>query len=154
MKIQFWAIGKNNEPHFNDAIELFTSRIKHYFPVEWKIFSSPKIADHGLLKTAEGKILLQAASSGDFLVALDEFGKQMTSSEFATFIEKQSFKSTKNLVFIIGGAYGLDTEFLARCDFKWSLSKLTFPHQLVRVLLAEQTYRACTILRGEKYHHS
>jgi len=153
MKIQIWAVGKNHEPHFKTSVDLFTARISHYFPVEWRIFSSPKIADAEQLKNAEGKIFLQAIQPGDFVVALDEYGKQMTSPALATFIEKQSFQSTKNLIFIIGGAFGLDAEILKRSDHKWSLSQLTFPHQLVRVILAEQLYRACTILRGERYHH-
>jgi 23S rRNA (pseudouridine1915-N3)-methyltransferase len=89
----------------------------------------------------------------DFLVALDEHGKQFSSVALADFIEKQTTASTKNLVFLIGGAFGLDEEVLKRANFKWSLSQLTFPHQLVRLILAEQIYRACSIIRNEKYHH-
>lgn len=154
MKIQFCAIGKNHEPHFKEAIDVFTARISHYFPVEWKIIASTKATKPEEMKRAESKLLLQNIQQGDFVVALDENGRQMDSVQLADFIEKQSFKSIKNLVFVIGGAFGFDETFLGKCDFKWSLSKLTFPHQLVRLILAEQVYRSCTILRNEKYHHS
>jgi len=86
-------------------------------------------------------------------VALDEKGKQLSSQELAQFIQSRANESIKNLVFLIGGAYGIDEIVLKRCNHKWSLSQLTFPHQLVRLILAEQLYRACSILRNEKYHH-
>jgi 23S rRNA (pseudouridine1915-N3)-methyltransferase len=89
----------------------------------------------------------------DYLVALDEHGKQMGSEGLADFIQKTANRSVKRMVFVIGGAFGLDETVLKRADFKWSLSELTFPHQLVRLMLAEQVYRACTILKNEKYHH-
>ena len=89
-----------------------------------------------------------------FLIALDERGKPLNSEGLADFMMKRSNESTKNLIFLIGGAYGIDEAVLKRADFKWSLSQLVFPHQLVRLILAEQVYRACTILRNEKYHHS
>ncbi|HMP88156.1 MAG TPA: 23S rRNA (pseudouridine(1915)-N(3))-methyltransferase RlmH, partial [Lacibacter sp.] len=85
--------------------------------------------------------------------ALDERGKHISSEELAGFINQRSNESCKNIVFLIGGAYGLDPTVLERARFTWSLSRLVFPHQLVRLILAEQVYRACTILRNEKYHH-
>lgn len=154
MKISLWAIGKSHDPQFKKAIEEFSSRIGHYFPVEWKIFPSPKITSITELMVAETEMILNSIKPGDFLVALDERGKEMDSTELASFIEKQSFQSVKNLVFVIGGAYGFQKEMLSKCRFVWSLSRLTFPHQLVRLILAEQIYRACTIIRNEKYHHS
>jgi 23S rRNA (pseudouridine1915-N3)-methyltransferase len=87
-------------------------------------------------------------------VALDERGKQASSEGLATFIQARANESTKHLIFLIGGVYGIDEGVLKRANFKWSLSQLVFPHQLVRLILAEQVYRACTILRNEKYHHS
>jgi 23S rRNA (pseudouridine1915-N3)-methyltransferase len=156
MKIQFWSIGKNNEPYIKDGVEEFTSRISKYYPVEWTLIPLPKNA--GMmsemdLKKKEGLIVLDWLSKDDYLVALDERGKQMTSEGLAEFIQKRSNESYKNLVFLIGGAFGLDEAVLKRANFKWSLSQLVFPHQLVRLILAEQVYRACTILRNEKYHH-
>ena len=105
------------------------------------------------LKKKEGEIVLEWLNKDDLLVALDERGKQFTSEMLADFIMKRSNESVKNLVFLIGGAFGLDEAVLKRANYKWSLSSLTFPHQLVRLILAEQVYRACTILRNEKYHH-
>jgi 23S rRNA (pseudouridine1915-N3)-methyltransferase len=156
MKIQFWSIGKNNEPYIKDGVEEFTSRISKYYPVEWTLIPLPKNA--GMmsemdLKKKEGLMVLDWLNKDDYLVALDERGKQLTSEGLADFIQKRSNESYKNLVFLIGGAFGLDEAVLKRANFKWSLSQLVFPHQLVRLILAEQVYRACTILRNEKYHH-
>ena len=89
----------------------------------------------------------------DYLVALDERGKHLSSEGVSQFIQQRATESTKNLIFLIGGAYGIDAAVMQKAGMKWSLSQLTFPHQLVRLLLAEQLYRACTILRNEKYHH-
>ena len=88
------------------------------------------------------------------MVALDEHGKEMRSEILAEFIQARANDSIKTLIFIIGGAFGLDEMVLKKANYKWSLSQLTFPHQLARLILAEQVYRACTILRNEKYHHS
>lgn len=156
MKIQFWAIGKNHEPYVRQGVEDFSRRISNYYPVEWSILPVPKNA--GMLsemdlKKKEGEMVLDWLDKDDFLVALDEQGKQMDSEELAQFLQQCSNRSTRKLVFLIGGAFGLDESVLKRAQYKWSLSKLTFPHQLVRLLLAEQIYRACTIQRGEKYHH-
>lgn len=156
MKIQLWAIGKYHEPYVKQGVEDFTKRISNYYPVEWNILPVPKNA--GMLsemdlKKKEGEMILAWLEKDDLLVALDEHGKQMDSVELAGFIQQCSNRSTRKLVFVIGGAFGLDEVVLKRAQYKWSLSKLTFPHQLVRLLLAEQLYRACTIQRGEKYHH-
>lgn len=156
MKLQFWTIGKNNEPYVRDGVEDFTKRISKYYPVEWTIIPLPKNA--GMmsemdLKKKEGEIVLEWLTKDDYLVALDENGKQFNSESLAAFIMKRSNESVKNLIFLVGGAFGLDETVLKRANYKWSLSELTFPHQLVRLILAEQIYRACTILRNEKYHH-
>jgi 23S rRNA (pseudouridine1915-N3)-methyltransferase len=156
MKISFWAIGKANDSYVKEGIVEFTRRISKYFPVEWTIIPVPKNA--GMLseldlKKKEGETILQWLRQDDYLVALDEHGKAWTSEGLANFIQQRATESTKNIVFLIGGAFGLDESVLKRAHIKWSLSGLTFPHQLVRLILAEQVYRACTILRNEKYHH-
>ena len=89
----------------------------------------------------------------DHLVVLDERGKMLDSIQLSEMIQARANESVKNLVFLIGGAFGIDASLMQRANFKWSLSALTFPHQLVRLILSEQLYRACTILRNEKYHH-
>jgi 23S rRNA (pseudouridine1915-N3)-methyltransferase len=157
MKIYFWSIGKAHEPYVKEGIEIFTKRISHYYPVEWKIFPPAKntaATSEDQIKKAEAIRLLQAIQPGDALVALDENGTQWSSPELAAFIQQIAGNSTKNLVFLIGGAYGLHETILNSCHYKWSISKLVFPHQLVRLILSEQVYRACTIIRNEKYHHS
>ena len=156
MKLHFWSIGKNNESYIKEGVEDFTKRISKYYPVESTIIPLPKNA--GMmsemdLKKKEGEIVLEWLNKDDYLVALDERGKPFTSEALAGFIMKRSNESVKNLVFVIGGAFGLDEAVLKRANYTWSLSHLTFPHQLVRLMLAEQVYRACTILRNEKYHH-
>jgi 23S rRNA (pseudouridine1915-N3)-methyltransferase len=157
MKIQFWSVGKDHESYVKTGVEEFTRRIGKYFPLEWVILPVPK--NTGMLsamdlKKKEGEIILEWLKKEDFLVALDERGKPFSSEDLAKFIQTKANASTKNLVFLIGGAFGLDDSVLNQAGFRWSLSKLTFPHQLVRLILAEQVYRACTIIRNEKYHHS
>jgi 23S rRNA (pseudouridine1915-N3)-methyltransferase len=157
MKIQFWSIGKDHEPYVKPGVDDFTRRISRYYPVEWSLIPTPKNAatlSQPDLKKKEGEIILEALAKDDFLVALDERGKQMGSEGLAQFIQSRANESTKKLIFLIGGVYGLDEAVLKRADYRWSLSQLTLPHQLVRLLLAEQVYRACTILRNEKYHHA
>lgn len=156
MKLQFWSIGKNNDAYIKTGVEEFTNRISKYYKVEWNIIPVPKNA--GMLsemdlKKKEGEMILGFLNKEDYLVALDEKGKQLSSEGLADFIQKRANESVKTIVFLIGGAFGLDDSVLQRANFKWSLSQLVFPHQLVRLILAEQVYRACTILRNEKYHH-
>ncbi|MGZ3838367.1 MAG: 23S rRNA (pseudouridine(1915)-N(3))-methyltransferase RlmH [Flavisolibacter sp.] len=156
MKISLWSIGKANESYVKEGIAEFTKRISKYYPVSWNLIPVPKNA--GMLsemdlKKKEGEIILQWLRPDDYLVALDERGKGMSSPELARFLQQRALESTKQVVFLIGGAFGLDDSILKRADSTWSLSQLTFPHQLVRLILAEQLYRACTIIRNEKYHH-
>jgi len=156
MKISFWSVGKAHDAYVKGGIEEFTKRLGNYFSAQWHIIPVPKNA--GMLsemdlKKKEAETILNFLKEGDYLVALDERGKVLTSEGLAGFIQQRANESTKNIVFLIGGAYGLDEKVLKAAKVKWSLSPLTFPHQLVRLILAEQVYRACTILQNEKYHH-
>jgi 23S rRNA (pseudouridine1915-N3)-methyltransferase len=156
MKIQLWSIGKEHEPYVRTGTDDFTKRIARYYPVEWKLIAPTRNAaalSVSDLKKKEGGIILDTLTKEDWLVALDERGKQMGSGNLARLLQARANESTKQLVFLIGGIYGLDESVLKRADHRWSLSLLTFPHQLVRLILAEQLYRACSILRNEKYHH-
>ncbi len=157
MKFQFWTIGKNHEPYVKEGVELFTKRISNYYPVEWNILPSPKNAamlSEMDLKKKEGEMITGFLQKEDYLVLLDETGKMLTSEGLAAFIQQRANESTKTIVFLIGGAFGVSDAVKQRANFSWSLSKLVFPHQLVRLVLAEQVYRACSINRNEKYHHS
>ena len=157
MKLQIWSIGKNHEPYIKPGVDEFTTRLSNYFPVKWNIIPTLKNAgslSEDLLKKKEAEIVMSMLGKDDFLVALDEKGKHFTSTELSVFIQNRANEGQKQLIFLIGGAYGIDDTILKRANHKWSLSQLTFPHQLVRLILCEQIYRACTILRNEKYHHS
>ena len=157
MKIYFWSVGKAHEAYVKEGVEAFTKRISNYYPVEWRVFPSAKNASaltEEEIKKNESTTFLNAIQPADVLIALDENGKQWSSKELADFILQKTNESAKNIIFLIGGAYGLHKTILDKCKYKWSLSKLVFPHQLVRLILAEQVYRACTIIRNEKYHHS
>jgi 23S rRNA (pseudouridine1915-N3)-methyltransferase len=157
MQILFCTVGKNHEPYVKIGIENFSNRINNYFKLNWEIISPPKDAasfSENELKKKEGELILSKIKKDDFLVTLDERGKQISSQDLANFLQTKANAGTKKIVFLIGGAYGLDAAVLQRADWQWSLSKLVFPHQLVRLILAEQIYRACTIMRNEKYHHS
>jgi 23S rRNA (pseudouridine1915-N3)-methyltransferase len=156
MKLAFWSIGKAHESYIKPGVDEFTRRIERYYKVEWNIIPVPKNA--GMmsemdLRQKEGEIILNWLRKDDYVIALDERGKQMNSEELARFLETKANESIKQVVFLIGGAFGLDEVALRRANYVWSLSDLTFPHQLVRLILAEQIYRACTIIRNEKYHH-
>lgn len=156
MKISFWSVGKPNEQYIKVGVEEFTRRISRYFKTDWNIIPVPKnagILSEMDLKKKEAETILEWLTKDDYLVVLDERGKQMSSEGLATFIQARANESKKNIIFLIGGAYGIDEAVLKRADYRWSLSQLTFPHQLVRLILAEQVYRACTILKNEKYHH-
>lgn len=156
MKIQFWSVGKKNDPYVDEGVTEFSGRLQKYFPTEWKIISPPKNAAQlsiQELKKKEGEIVLANLQKDDYLIALDERGKLYSSEQLAQFLQIRANESQKNLIFLIGGAFGIDETVMQRANAKWSLSPLTFPHQLVRLILAEQVYRACTIIKNEKYHH-
>lgn len=156
MKIQFWSVGREHEAYVKPGVELFSKRIQNYFKAEWILLPSPRNA--GMLsemdlRKKEAETILEWLEKDDYLVALDEKGKMLDSPGLAQLIQNRANQSTRRLIFLIGGAFGLDQSVLQRADFKWSLSQLVFPHQLVRLILAEQIYRACSILKNEKYHH-
>jgi 23S rRNA (pseudouridine1915-N3)-methyltransferase len=156
MKIECWAIGKPHESFVMQGVNDFTKRIENYFPAEWRLFSLKKnTGSHSRqkLKLEESALILAALKPEDWLVSLDENGKPLSSRKLAEFIRARGNESVKRLIFLIGGAYGLHEDLLRKSKFVWSLSELTFPHQLVRLILAEQIYRACSIGRNEKYHH-
>lgn len=156
MKLQFFSVGKPHDDFYKKAIEDFTKRINNYYKIEWIIIPPLKNAaslSTNNLKESEAALLLSKINKDDFLVLLDETGKQLTSIELANFISQKATAGNRSIIFLIGGAYGVNNEVKQRSNFTWSLSKLVFPHMLVRLILAEQVYRACTILRNEKYHH-
>ena len=157
MKLQFWSVGKPHEPYVKVGIEEFTGRINKYFSAEWVLIPPPKnaaVLSESDLKMAESDIILSKLNKEDYLVLLDERGKQISSPELAGFLQQRANESNKRVVFLIGGAYGVDDAIMKSADYTWSFSKLVFPHMLVRLVLAEQIYRACSIIRNEKYHHS
>lgn len=157
MKIHLWSVGKTNEAYVKQGIEVFTKRIAHYYPVEWKIFPVAKnsdLTDLNSIKKSESALILSALSPDDVLIVLDEKGINWSSVDLADFIQARANQSSRNIIFLIGGAYGVHESILKRSQYIWSLSKLVFPHQLVRLILSEQIYRACTIIRNEKYHHT
>jgi 23S rRNA (pseudouridine1915-N3)-methyltransferase len=155
MKILFCSVGKAHEPFVKTGIENYTKRIINYFPAEWLLIAPPKntALSEAEQKKQEAISIRQILKEGDYLAALDERGTALTSEALSQFIQQRASSSVKRLVFLVGGAFGSDQTILAQAAFTWSLSPLTFPHQLVRLILAEQVYRACTILRNEKYHH-
>ncbi len=157
MKLQFFSVGKAHETYVKEGVEMFTKRIGHYYTADWQIIPPPKnmaALSETEMKKKEGEVILNYLQKDDFLVLLDERGKQIKSEELANFITQRANESTKKIVFLIGGAYGVSDDVMQRANYKWSLSALVFPHQLIRLILAEQVYRACTIIKNEKYHHS
>jgi 23S rRNA (pseudouridine1915-N3)-methyltransferase len=156
MKLLFLSIGKPHELYMKTGVDDFTQRINKYFRCDWQIVAPPKNAaslSEADLKDAEGKIVLGMLQKDDYLILLDERGKIWNSPQLAQFIQQRANESSKQLVFLIGGAFGVSEAIQQRANSTWSLSALVFPHMLVRLILAEQVYRACTILRNEKYHH-
>ena len=157
MKILFLVIGKTDEPYLQKGLEIYLRRIPHYIPFEMKILPDIKNTrnlSEDLQKEREGEIILSQVGNSDELILLDENGKDYASVEFARFLEKKMLSGTKQLVFAIGGPYGFSGKVYNRANGKLSLSKMTFSHQMVRLIFTEQLYRACTIIRGEPYHHA
>jgi len=156
MKLLFASIGKPHEAYIKPGVDDFTGRVNRYFTTDWQIIPPLKnaaVLKEPELKKQEAKAVMQLLEKDDVLILLDERGKQFTSPEIAQLLQQQANESTKRLIFLIGGAFGVDEEVKKRANITWGLSKLVFPHMLVRLILAEQVYRACTILRNEKYHH-
>lgn len=156
MKITLLTIGKTNVKYLQDGIELYVNRLSHYIPFEFKNLPDIKVTK-GLTKEKqkelEGELFLNNINAGDVVVLLDERGKEMTSREFSTYIDKKMVTVAKNLIFAIGGPYGFSDKMYNRANEKLSLSKMTFSHEMVRLFFIEQIYRAMTILKGEPYHH-
>jgi 23S rRNA (pseudouridine1915-N3)-methyltransferase len=156
MKIALLQTGKTNERHINEGVEIYSSRIRKYAGFEIITISDLKDTRNMPAteqKSKEGKKILGVVSKDDFVVILDERGKEFGTVEFSGWLERRSMIPGKRIVFVIGGPWGFSDEVIARADFRLSLSKMTFPHQLVRLLFLEQLYRAFTIIKGEPYHH-
>ncbi|HEY6977878.1 MAG TPA: 23S rRNA (pseudouridine(1915)-N(3))-methyltransferase RlmH [Chitinophagaceae bacterium] len=156
MKIQLWSVGKPHEAYVKAGVEDFTRRLNKYFSAEWELIPTPKnsaMLSQMDLKKQEAQTITGWLEKDDYVVLLDERGKELSSPKLAEFIQQRANESTRKLIFLIGGIYGVDEAIFKRANYTWSLSKLVFPHMLVRLMLAEQLYRACTIIKNEKYHH-
>lgn len=156
MKITILLIGKTDRKYIKEGIEDYIQRLHFYLPVELKVI--PDIKKAGNLnedqqKEKEGKLILDQLNPGDQLILLDEKGKEFTSIEFSKWLEKKMVSGTRQLFFVIGGPYGFSESVYHRSDFSLSLSRMTFSHQMVRMIFVEQLYRSMTILRNEPYHH-
>lgn len=156
MKIALLIIGKTDARYFAEAIDEYRQRLTHYVPFEMQVIPDIKNAkslSESQQKEREGEMLLKALQAGDYIVLLDERGKEMTSKQFASYLEKKMGSVSRRLVFIIGGPYGFSEALYKIANEKLSLSQMTFSHQMIRLLFIEQIYRAMTILNGEPYHH-
>lgn len=156
MQITLLTVGKTSDHNLATLISEYVARLQHY--INFNVEEIPenkktKRASEEIQKEIEGKSIIQRLKPNDFIVLLDEKGKEMESVEFSKFIQKQMNMSTKRLVFVIGGPYGFSQEIYTWANKKLSLSRLTFSHQMVRLFFVEQLYRAFTILRNEPYHH-
>ena len=156
MKIKLLCIGKTNLEDLQTASLDYISKIEHCNPFE--IEAIPYLKNTQSLpveiqKKQEGKLFLKKIIANDIVVLLDESGKEYSSTQFSQFIQDRFNFGCKNLLFLIGGAYGFSDEVYQRANFILSMSKMTFPHKLIRLVFLEQLYRAFSILRGEPYHH-
>lgn len=156
MKIVLLSVGKTDKDSFSTLIKEYTKRINHYTVFETSIVpdikGSKKLPEKDQ-RILEGNNILKALQSTDYVVLLDDKGREYSSTEFADFIEKKSYSVAKRMVFVIGGPYGFSDDVYTRANEKVSLSRMTFTHQMVRLIFTEQLYRAMTILKGEPYHH-
>ena len=155
MKTILILVGKTTDKHFQAGISDYADRITHYMPFD--IVTIPELKNTKSLseeqqKTMEGELILKQLQPSDTLVLLDEHGKELRSIELAKWLEQKQ-QTARRLVFVIGGPYGFSEAVYSRAHEKLSLSKLTFSHQMVRLVFTEQIYRACTIIKGEPYHH-
>lgn len=151
MKITILAVGKEKDFSGHELVNEYIDRISHYYPVEILYLSgSDKKSEHEKLEKTLEKFV---HGGSDFVIALDETGKKVSSVGLSDLIGKAANMSSKNIVFIIGGAYGIPANIRESANLTLSLSDMTFTHQMVRLLIAEQIYRACTIQKGEGYHH-
>ena len=156
MKITLLTVGKTDRDWVKQGLELYISRLKHYIP--FSLVEIPELKNVSALSTEqikvkEGELILKNIRPGDDLILMDERGKMYTSTEFAKVLQDKISYIGKDIIFVIGGAYGFSQAVYDRANSKISLSKMTFSHQMVRTIFAEQLYRAFTIMRGEPYHH-
>lgn len=155
MKTLLILVGKTTDKHFQAGINDYCDRIGHYMPFE--LVTIPELKNTKSLsedqqKQAEGELILKQIQTSDTVVLLDEHGKEFRSIEFAQWLE-QKRNTARRLVFVIGGPYGFSQAVYSRANEQLSLSKMTFSHQMIRLVFTEQIYRACTIIKGEPYHH-
>ena len=155
MKTILILVGKTTDKHFQAGSSDYDERIGHYMPID--IVTMPELKNTKSLseeqqKTMEGELILKQLQPSDTLVLLDEHGKELRSIELAKWLEQKQ-QTARRLVFAIGGPYGFSEAVYNRANEQLSLSRLTFSHQMVRLVFTEQIYRACTIIKGEPYHH-
>lgn len=155
MKIQLIAVGAMHEAPLRELFGRYTAKIPHYMPFEAVSLPDIKgrVPSEAIQKDREGEALLARVAPGDFLILMDERGREITSRDFADLIHRKGTTLARNLIFAIGGPYGFSQAVYNRADMLLGLSRMTFTHEMARVLTAEQIYRALTILRGEPYHH-
>ncbi|MDR2621821.1 MAG: 23S rRNA (pseudouridine(1915)-N(3))-methyltransferase RlmH [Dysgonamonadaceae bacterium] len=156
MKIQLTVVGKTFQDFVRKGVDEYSARLKHYLPFEIEIIPDIKNAKNfsfDQIKEKEGELILKSFQPGDCIVLLDERGLTFTSPGFAKYIEKKMQSVSKRLVFVIGGPYGFSQKVYEVASEKIALSEMTFSHQLVRLVFAEQLYRAMTIIANEPYHH-
>jgi len=156
MTIKLLAIGKTDSSQLQELIEVYQKRLKHYINFDIELIpdlKKTKNLSEDQQKDKEGELILKRLSATDVLILFDEKGKHYTSVEFSTFLQKKMNSGIKQVVFLIGGPYGFSNEIYAKASGKISLSKMTFSHQMVRLFITEQIYRAYTILKNEPYHH-
>ncbi|MBD5355922.1 MAG: 23S rRNA (pseudouridine(1915)-N(3))-methyltransferase RlmH [Bacteroides sp.] len=156
MDILLLTVGKTTQSYVQTGIDDYIKRLRRY--ISYKIESLPDIRSGKTLtkelqKEKEGETILASLFPSDYCILLDEHGKEFTSIEFSSFLQKIMILGRKRIVFIVGGPYGFSQDVYARANFKMSLSKMTFTHEMVRLFFTEQVYRAMTILRHEPYHH-
>lgn len=156
MKITLLTVGKTDRDWVRQGLDIYVSRLKHYIPfsmVEIPELKNVSALSKDQIKAKEGELILKNIRPTDDLILLDEHGKEYTSVELAKVIQEKISYTGKDMVFAIGGAYGFSPEVYSRANSKISLSRMTFSHQMVRAIFAEQLYRAFTIMKGEPYHH-
>jgi 23S rRNA (pseudouridine1915-N3)-methyltransferase len=156
MKITLLQTGKTTDKHISELVDLYSNRIKKYMGFE--IITIPDVKNTKNMPVQEQKAkeatkIIQSVTDDDYIILLDERGKELRTLEFSGVLEKMFFLPKKRIVFIIGGPWGFSEAVYKRADYKMSLSKMTYPHQLVRLLFLEQLYRVFTIIKGEPYHH-
>ncbi|WPY97475.1 23S rRNA (pseudouridine(1915)-N(3))-methyltransferase RlmH [Christiangramia sp. OXR-203] len=156
MTIKLVCVGKTDKRELEDLINIYSERLQHYIKFELDVIpdlKKTKNLDENQQKNKEGDLILSGTQNSDFLVLLDEDGKQYDSVAFSEYIQKRMNTGLKRLIFVIGGPYGFSDAVYTRANGKVSLSKMTFSHQMVRLFATEQLYRAFTILKNEPYHH-